>query len=113
MRIRGILKDDIRTRTKLVEQPAEQLDLLVHVLFVQGKPVELRLEDGTLSGDPALMMYVERCAESQRVVPVEPDGALSAVSLSDRDSIVSVVRDVLEPRSVQVENGEEHVPAPL
>ena len=109
MRIRGILKDDIRTRSKLVERPAEQLDLLVHVLFSQGRYVELRCEEGVLSGDPALVMFVERFA----VVPVEPDGALLPVSTSHPETIVSLIRDVLEPRSVEVENGDEYLPAPI
>jgi hypothetical protein len=113
MRIRGILKDDIRTRSKLVERPAEQLDLLVHVLFSQGRYVELRCEEGVLSGDPALVMFVERFAERGWVVPVEPDGALLSVSTSHPETIVSLIRDVLEPRSVEVENGDEYLPAPI
>jgi hypothetical protein len=81
----------------------------VHVLLCQGRTIEIEWDRGSLDGDPALTMYVERCAERRRVVPVEPDGALVAVCLSDWDTVASVIRDVLEPRSVDVENGEEVV----
>ena len=104
MRIRGILKDDIRTRSKLVERPAEQLDLLVHVLFSQGSRVELGWFEGSLSGDPALDIYVQRCADLLKAVPTGPDGTLVTVDLADWDTVAAVVRDVLEPGSVDVEN---------
>jgi hypothetical protein len=112
MRIRGILKDDIRTRSRLVEKPAEQLDLLVHVLFCQGSRVELEWQEGSLRGNPALVMYVERCAERRRVVPSGPHGSLAAVCLSDWDTVASVVRDLFETGSVDVEN-EDLVGVPI
>jgi hypothetical protein len=113
MRIRGILKDDIRTRSKLVEKPAEQLDLLVHVLFSQGQTVELEWDDGALRGDPALVMYVQRCAERRQVVPIDAEGTMVTVDLKDWDSVSSVVKDVLESRSIDVENGEDVLPTPI
>lgn len=112
MRIRGILKDDIRTRSKLVERPAEQLELLVHVLFSQGRRIELGWQNGSVDGDPALVFYVETCATKRNVVPIGPGDSLVAVSLDDWDSIVSVVRDVFEPDSVDVYD-ESAVPAPI
>ena len=109
MRIRGILKDDIRTRAKLVEKPAEQLDLLVHVLFIQGRRVELVWRAGEISGDPALVMYVQRCVDRRRLVPTEPDGALVPVTLEDGDSVAACVRDVVEGNSFGVEEDEEEL----
>lgn len=112
MRIQGILKDDFRTRSKLVERPAEQLELLVHVLFCQGRRIELAWRHGSIDGDPALVIYVEGCAEKGRVVPTGPDDSLVAVSLDDWDSIASVLHDVFEPGSVDVED-EGSIPAPI
>lgn len=114
MRIRGILKDDIRTRAKLVEKPAEQLDLLVHVLFIQGRVVELAWRPGEVTGDPALVMYVQRCVGGRRLVPADPGGTLVPVTLHDRDSVAACVREVLEPNSFGVEDDEEDLaPVPL
>jgi len=113
MRIRGILRDDIRTRSKLVERPAEQLDLLVHVLFCQGRPVELRWRQGSIEGDPALVMYVERCAERERAVPVDEQGPLVPVRLNDWDTVASVVGEVLESSTIDAPQGEDFVPAPI
>jgi hypothetical protein len=112
MRIRGILKDDIRTRSRLVERPAEQLDLLVHVLLSQGSRVELGWLEGSLTGDPALVMYVQRCADLGMAVPTASDGTLVTVDLADWDPVAAVVRDVLEPGSIDVEN-EDFVGAPI
>jgi hypothetical protein len=56
-------------------------------------------------------MYVERCARGGDLAPAGSEGGL-IVALSDWDSVAEVVRNVLEPGSIDVEI-EEAVPAPI
>src|SRR5437870_13640220 len=86
MRIRGVLRDDMQTRTRLVEHPADQLDLLVHVLLVQSSEIELQLESGALDGDPALKSFVEHAIDAGATVSLDRRQSLVSVSLADPET---------------------------